>query len=99
MTGVPSVCRPLAASAASGVLAASGPLVEAATPGRAHGGDGVVGLLLGVLGVVGGGCKHWQQLLVAVNGGGAPVGLVGQGADILVVILGELQADCSGEAA
>ena len=35
---------------------------------------------------------------VAVDGGGTPVGLVSQGADLLVVILGELQADCSGEA-
>ena len=34
-----------------------------------------------------------------MNGSGAPVGLVGQGADILMVVLSELQADCSGEAA
>ena len=70
----------LAASAAFGVvLAASRPLVEAATLGRAHSGDGVFGLLLGVLAVVGGDGEHWQQLLVAVNGGGSPVSLVGQG--------------------
>ena len=90
----------LAASAAFGVvLATSGPLVEAATLGRAHGGDGVFGLLLGVLAVVGGDGEHWQQLLVAVNGGGSPVSLVGQGVDILVVVLGELKVNRSREAA
>ena len=36
---------------------------------------------------------------MAVKGGGAPVSLVGQGTDILMVILGKLQADCSGKAA
>ena len=92
--GVVAGLGPLAASGVA--LAATGPLVEAAAPGRAHSGDGVVGLLLCVLGVVGGGGEHRQQLLVAVNGGGAPVSLVGQGTNILVVILGELQADCSG---
>ena len=88
---------PLAASGAA--LAATGPLVEAAAPGRAHGSNSEVGLLLVVLGVNGGGGEHRQQLLVAVDGGSAPVGLVGQGADLLVVILGELQADCRWEAA
>ena len=34
---------------------------------------------------------------MAKDRGGAPVSLVGQGADVLVVILGELQADCSGK--
>ena len=34
---------------------------------------------------------------MAKDRGGAPVSLVGHGADVLVVILGELQADCSGK--
>ena len=39
-----------------------------------------------------------MQLLMAVNGGGTPVSLVCQGADVLVVVLGELQVDPSGPA-
>ena len=34
-----------------------------------------------------------------MNGGGAPVSLVGQGTNVLVVVLGELQANRSGEVA
>ena len=79
-------------------MATAGPLGEAATIGRAHGGDRLVRLLLCVLAVVSSGGEDQQQLMVAVNGGGAPVGHVGQGANILVVVLSELQADCSGEA-
>ena len=34
--------------------------------------------------------------MMAVNGGSTPVSLVCQGADVLMVILEELQVDCSG---
>ena len=57
--GAAAVLWPLAASPAFGaVLAATGPLGRVATLVGAHGGNGKVGLLLTVLTVFGGGCKH-----------------------------------------
>ena len=98
--GAATVLGPLAASAAFGVvLATAGPLEGAATPVRAHSGEVVVRLLLVDLAVVSGSGEDWQHLLVVVDGDGAPVGLVSQGRNVLIVVLGELQADCNGKAA
>ena len=90
---------PLAASASSGAVGAAAGLLGGSTASvGANSGDGEVGLLLTVLGVLGGCSEDGQRLLMAVDGGCAPVGLVGQGTDVLVVILGELEADGSREA-
>ena len=78
------------------VLAASGLLGGATTPVGAHSRDGEVRLLLVVLAVVSGGSEHREQLQLAVYGCSIPVSLVGQGADVLVVVLCELQADSRG---
>ena len=92
--GAATEMAPLSASAAFGaVLAPVGPLGGAATPVRAHRGDGVVRLLLVVLAVVGGGSEDRQQLLVAVDGGGAPVGFVRAG-NLLIGFLSELLVFC-----
>ena len=56
-------------------------------------------MLLAVLAVVSSSSEHGEQLLMAVDGCSTPVGLVGKGSDILVVILGELQVDSGGYAA
>ena len=53
-------------------------------------------MLLAVLAVVGSSGEHGEQLLMAVDGCSTPVGLVGKGSDVLVVVLGELQVDSGG---
>ena len=91
---------PLAASAAPGaVWTAAGLLGGPTTPEGAHSCDGEVGLLLAVLEILGSCSKDGKQLLMVVDGRCAPVGLVGQGADVLMVVFSELKVDSGRETA
>ena len=56
-------------------------------------------MLLASLEIFGGCGEDGKRLLMAVDGRGAPVGLVSQGADVLVVVFSELKADGGGETA
>ena len=82
---------------AGAVWTAAGLLGGLTTPEGAHSSDREVGLLLTVLEILGGCSKDRKRLLMAVDGRCAPVGLVGQGADVLMVVFSELKADSGRE--